>query len=92
MHNDTTVNYFEAHRDFVNYLREYRKQQAETQSKEPADAKSEEQHPQEQHLKSPEEAAIMDFQRWSKSIKPFVPPNGKIMTVEQRMAILNKGK
>jgi hypothetical protein len=92
MHNDTTVSYFTARRDFVNYLREYQKRETAAQSTTQDSKPGAEQHAQEEHLKSPEEAAIMDFKLWSKSIKPFVTPDGKIMTVEQRMALMNKGK
>ena len=91
MQNDTSVNYFTARKDFAKFVAEYRKKEAKSQHTEKVVTKGEE-HPHESHLKDPESAAILQFQRWSRSVQPFVTSDGKIMPVEQRMALVNKGK
>jgi hypothetical protein len=92
MHNDTTVNYFVAKHDFAKFVAQHKKEEAQERNKEKSTANAEERQPNEEHLKSPENAAIMAFQQWSKTIKPFVTADGKIMPVEQRMALVDKRK
>ena len=92
MQNDTTVSYFTAKKDFTKFVAQYRKKEAEEKQGEKQPEKSTERIPEEEHLQNPEENAMMAFERWSKSIKPFVMANGKIMPVEQRMAVINREK
>jgi hypothetical protein len=89
--NDTTLNYFEAKKDFAKFVAQHKREEALQRANEKA-ANNTERKPNEEHLESPEDAAIMAFKQWSKAIKPFVMANGKIMPVEQRLAVINKGK
>jgi len=91
MQNDTSVNYFTAKKDFTKFVAEYRMKEAQ-RDKEKRSTENDERLPNEEHLKSPEESAIISFQLWSKSIRPFVTADGKVMSLEQRMAIVNRRK
>jgi hypothetical protein len=92
MHNDSTVNFFKAQKDFAKFRAEHNKEAA----KEDADRKKEvangERRPNEPHLEDPEEAIMMAYQKWARSMKPFVTKDGKIMPLEQRMAVTQKGR
>ena len=92
MQNDTSVNYFTAKKDFAKFVALHRKKEAEEKQEAKQTSKSTERIPEEEHLQDPEENAIMMFERWSKSIKPFVMRDGKVMPIEQRMALINRGK
>ena len=92
MHDDTTVNYFTAKKDFAKFVAQHHKKEAEEKQEEKHTAKSTERIPNEEHLRDPEENAIMAFERWSKSMRPFVMANGRVMSIEQRMAVINRGK
>jgi hypothetical protein len=92
MQNDTSINYFVAEKDFEKFRVEHRKVEAQKQAEEKEAANNGEHRPNESHLEDPEQAAIMAFQWWSKSIRPFVGSDGKVMPIEQRMAIVNKRK
>jgi hypothetical protein len=92
MQNDTSVNYFVAKKDFEKFRVEHRKVEAQKQAQEKKAAGNNDHRPNELHLEDPEEAAIMAFQLWSKSIRPFVGNDGKVMPIKQRMAIVNRRK
>ena len=92
MHNDTSVNYFIAKKDFAKFVAEHKKQEAEERKSEHESARVGEEHPKEEHLRSPEDMMIQAFQQWAKSVRAFVTADGKVMPVEQRVAVVNKGR
>lgn len=91
MQNDTSVNYFVAKKDFAKFVSEYHRKELKEKQKE-QDVVNTEEHRHEEHLKNPLWAAIMAFNQWSKNIRPFVSSDGKIMPIEQRMNLVNRGK
>ena len=91
MQGDTTVNYFTAKKDFAKFAAQHRKKEAQ-EEKERQSEKNTTRVPNEEHLRDPEENAIMAFERWSKSMRPFVKANGKVMSIDERMAAINRQK
>ena len=87
--NDTTVNFFDAQKDFekfyTKYLKEKNREELHRARREPAS-------PQEEHLDGPEELLVSNYIKWSIAIKPFVNADGTIIPLEKRLAIIRQAR
>src|SRR5262245_48063670 len=72
MENDTSVNYFKAQKDYAKFRKAHLKEEAkEEKRRKKLLAKNGEHFINEPHLENPEEAAMMRYERWARSMKPF---------------------
>ncbi len=86
MANDSAANYFEAEAAFQKFYTAW-------QAKEKAERAREANSPaEEEQRKGPEEYCISAFLKWSVMIKPFVLPDGRIMPMSQRLAIIQEAR
>jgi len=92
MQNDSTVNFFKAQKDFAKFRAQHNKEAAKEEAERRKEVANGERKPNEPHLEDPEEAIMAAYQKWARSIKPFVTADGKIMPLEQRLAITQKGR
>lgn len=86
MQNDTSVNYFEANKDFAKFRKQHAKEEAREQKR--LERKGV-RVPNEPHLENKEELIMNSFVKWSRSMKPFVSEDGKIMPLEKRLELMN---
>ena len=86
MEDESSGNYFEAQIDFHKFYTSYQKKKVK--SKEESNNAS----PGEEHIEGPVELLIASYLKWCIGIKAFVQPDGSIMPIEQRMAIINQAR
>ena len=86
MQHESSGNFIEADNDFQKFYTSYLKKKIK--SKEESNGAS----PGEAHLETQEELMIAGYLKWSLGIKPFVRTDGTIMSIEERMAIINEAR
>jgi hypothetical protein len=86
MANDSAANYFEAEAAFQKFYTAWQAKEKAEKAREANDPVEEEQR------KGPEEYCINAFLKWSVMIKPFVLPDGRIMSMSQRLAIIQEAR
>jgi hypothetical protein len=91
MQNDTSVNYFKAKKDYSKFRKAYKKHEAKEEKKRKKEMAEKGEHfTYESHLENPEEMVMMRYEQWARSMKPFVTSDGKVMSIEERMKIVNR--
>ncbi|MEP7165676.1 MAG: hypothetical protein ABI741_13335 [Ferruginibacter sp.] len=87
MSNDSSYNYLEAEKEFegfyTDFLAEKKKEQRKQRNRSSAG---------EDHMESPAELLVAQYLRWSIAIRPFVKADGSIMSLSDRLAIINNNK
>lgn len=91
MQNDTSINFFKAKKDYVKFKKVYKKQEAKQEAREKKDIPKHS-PPNEEHLESPEASLMMAYEKWERSMRPFVTKDGKVMPVEQRLKMVQNKK
>jgi hypothetical protein len=86
MANDSAANYFEAEAAFQKFYTTWQAKEKAEKAREANDPAEEEQR------KGPEEYCITAYVKWSGMIKPFVLPDGRIMPMSQRLAIIQEAR
>ena len=84
MQNEMTGNFVEAEKDFLQFYNSYLKSKGIEERNESSSG--------EEHLESPTSLYISSFIRWSHAIRPFVREDGSIMTIVQRLVLINKNR
>lgn len=86
MANDSAVNFFEAEAAFKKFHTRW-------MAKERAERGAEAENPAgEEHKKGPEEYLVAAYLKWSLTMKPYVLPDGKLMPLQQRLAIIQEAR
>lgn len=86
MTNDSAMNFFEAEAAFKKFHTRWL-------AKEKAEREEEAENPaSEEQRKGSEEYLVAAYLKWSLTMKPFVLPDGKLMPLQQRLAIIQEAR
>ena len=89
MKDETGVNYFKAQKDYSKFKNLHQKEEAKRiEARKKQEAKAGVRIPNETHLEDPEEAVMMAYEKWAKSMKPFVDCKGNVMPIEKRLEMI----
>jgi len=85
MQNDTSINYFTAQRDYERFRTQW---QETERTAEPSDKIEEPRSPGEPRLEDPVEFTMQSYEAWQRSMQPFVTDDGKVMSIEKRLELV----
>lgn len=91
MQDEASVNFFTAQKDYSKFKKAYIKDEAKKEARE---KKKQLKHPtpNESHLENPEESLMMAYEKWARSMKPFVTKDGSVMPLDERLKMVQKKK